>query len=148
MKKTEGFVTDDGTFFESKADAELHEAEMKLRSGLAGVYGGMNQEVFFEVVLGLMPELWSYINAYNTASAVERNQQAEVEDRSEAQLGGAAKADGGVGHVSSTEKDLEALLKLPARGHSHVPDVGGSPRPKEIQKRRTKHGVGGGQPDA
>ena len=79
---------------------------------------------------------------------LKRNQQAEVEDRSEAQLGGAAKADGGIGHVSSTEKDLEALLKLPARGHSHVPDVGGSPRPKEIQKRRTKHGVGGGQPDA
>ena len=35
MKKTEGFVTDDGTFFESQVEAALHEAELRLRMQLA-----------------------------------------------------------------------------------------------------------------
>ena len=141
MKMTQGYVTDDGTFFESKAEAELHEAEMRLRAALSGVYGGLNQEVFFEVVLGLMPELKGYIDAHNTANPPKQHQQTEVEDRAETVNGGAAEATGGIGHVSSTEEDLAALLKLPARGSSHVPNVGRSPRTKKVSERRTKHGA-------
>jgi hypothetical protein len=148
MKMAQGYVTEDGTFFESKFEAELHEAEFRLRAQMAVEYPQIGIEGFIEIVQNLMSTLKGYIDAYNTANTAIINQQAEVKDRTEAQVSGATKADGGIGHVSSTEKDLEALLKLPARGHSHVPDVGSSPRPKEIQKRRTKHGVGGGQPDA
>ena len=141
MKMAQGYVTDDGTFFESKNDAALHEAEMRLRSGLAGVYGGMNQEVFFEVVLGLMPELWSYIDAYNSAATVKLDQPTEDTDGAKANVSESPKADASMGHVSSTEEDLASLLKLPTRGPSHVPNVGGGPHAEKVSKRRQKHGA-------
>ena len=34
MKMAQGYVTDDGTFFESKLEAELHEAEALLRGNM------------------------------------------------------------------------------------------------------------------
>lgn len=141
MKMTQGYVTDDGTFFESKLEAELHEAESLLRGQLATEYPQLSQDGFFEVVQNLMPPLKGYIDAYNATYSAKRNQQAEVEDRAETVNGGAAEATGGIGHVSSTEEDLAALLKLPARGSSHVPNVGRSPRTKKVSERRTKHGA-------
>jgi hypothetical protein len=150
MKMTQGYVTDDGTFFESKHEAELHEAEMRLRIQLAHLtaFPKLDTDAFLAVVFEVRTQLRSYLDAYSAATTAQRDQQTEEQDRTTADDRRAAQADGGIGHVSSTEKDLEALLKLPARGHSHVPDVGSSPRPKEVQKRRSKHGVGGGQPDA
>ena len=36
------------------------------------------------------------------------------------------------------KKILHPLLKLPTRGHSHVPNVGGGPHAEEVSKRRSK----------
>jgi hypothetical protein len=141
MKKTEGYVTDDGTFFENHLEAALHEAESKLRGQLATAFPQVDIEKFLAIVLEVMPQLWSYIHAHNTASAAKSNQQAEEQDRAEAGDGREAKADGGIGHVSSTEEDLASLLKLPPRGPSHVSNVGSSPRTKKIPERRAKHGA-------
>lgn len=141
MKKTEGFVTDDGTFFESQHEAVLHEAEFRLRAQMAVEYPQVGIEGFIEIVGQLMPTLKGYIDAYNTAATSQRNQPAKEPDGAEASDSRKAEADGGIGHVSSTEEDLKALLKLPPRGPSNVPDVGSSPRPKKVQERRTKHGT-------
>jgi hypothetical protein len=140
MKKTQGFVTEDGTFFESEQEAMLHEAEMKLRGVLSGVYPHIVQDTFFEVIFGVMPELKEYMNAYNAPSTAKRNQPPEKQDGAEVEHSREAQADGGIGHVSSTEKDLEALLKLPARGSVHVPDMGRGSRTKKVSERREKHG--------
>ena len=141
MKKTEGFITNDGTFFESKTEAELHEAESSLRAQLAVEYPQLSNERFFEVVQSVMPALKGYIDAYNTESAVKLNQQTKEQDRAEARDSREAAPDGGIGHVSSTEEDLASLLKLPPRGPSHVPDVGSGARTKKVPERRAKHGT-------
>jgi hypothetical protein len=141
MKKTEGYVTDDGTFFENHLEAALHEAESKLRERLVTAFPQVDIEKFIAIVFEVMPQLWSYIHAHNTATAAKRDQQAEEPDRVEAQHGGEAKVDGGIGHVSSTEEDLASLLKLPPRGPSHVSNVGSGPRTKKIPERRAKHGT-------
>lgn len=143
MKKTEGFVTDDGTFFESKVEAELHEAELRLRMQLAHLtaFPDLNADAFLAVVFEVRTQLRTYIDAYNTATTSKRDQQAEEQDRAEAFDSREAKADGGIGHVSSTEEDLASLLKLPPRGLGNVPDVGRSPRTKKVPERRTKHGT-------
>lgn len=144
MKMAQGYVTEDGTFFESKLEAELHEAEAKLRVQLATEYPQLNTGGFFEVVQNLMSPLKEYINAYNATYTAKSNQQAEDEDRAEVDDGKPSATDASIGHVSSTEEDLASLLKLPTRGLSNVPDVGSGPHAKAVSKRRQKHGTGGG----
>jgi hypothetical protein len=145
MKMAQGYVTDDGTFFESKTEAVLHEAEAGLRRHLADVSNGaIDADKFLGLVLEVMPALKGFIDAYNSAITTKLNQQAKDEDRGAADESEPAKVDAGLGHVSSTEEDLASLLKLPTRGPSHVPDVGSGPHAKEVSKRRAKHGAGGG----
>jgi len=144
MKMTQGYVTDDGTFFESQNEAALHEAEWLLRGRLTAAFPQIGQDGFIEVVLEVLPALKGYIDAYQAIQVIERDQQAQDEDRGAAADGAQAKVDLGPGHVSSTEEDLAALLKLPARGRSHVPDVGSGPRPKKVSDRRKVDGTGSG----
>jgi hypothetical protein len=147
MKMAQGYVTDDGTFFESKAEATLHEAESRLRGELAIKFPAAHGDSFLAVIFELRPELKEYIDAYNAAYPPKYD-QAEVEDREEASDSGATESAANIGHVSSTEEDLAALLKLPARGPSHVPNVGSGPRPEKVQERREEHGPGVRRTDA
>jgi hypothetical protein len=136
MKKVAGYVTGDGTFFESEQEAALHESEMRLRAKLSEKYPEMPQDIVFSIIFDTMRELQEFINAANT---VERN-KTEEQDRREAEVSGAPEIAGGTGHVSSTEEDLASLLKLPTRGFEHVPNMGSRPRPKKVSDRRAKHG--------
>jgi hypothetical protein len=139
MKETKGYLTENGTFFENKAEATLYEAELRLRSRLADFNGRLDHEKFLEVVLAVMPELGEYIHAFYATRPAEPD--SEVEDREETDDRPPPEIAGGTGHVSSAEEDLASLLKLPPRGPGNVPDVGGSPRTTKVSKRRQKHGA-------
>jgi hypothetical protein len=145
MRKAEGFITGDGTFFESKSEAELHEAEVKLRHRLSVEFPQVSQEKFLEVMTVLIDEMGEYINAYQVAN---KRDPAESEVGGEIDDGIQATANDSLGHVSSTEEDLAVLLKLPARGLEHVPDVGSSARTKKVPNGRKKHGPGVRERDA
>ena len=141
MKMAQGYVTDDGTFFESKLEAELHEAEALLRGNIGASFPQLDVDKFLVIVLEIMPTLKGFIDAYNSAAAVKLNQQAQDENRRETNASEPPTVDASVGHVSSTEEDLASLLKLPTRGPSHVPDVGSRAHAEKISKRRQKHGA-------
>jgi hypothetical protein len=147
MKMAQGYVTEDGTFFESKTEAVLHEAESRLRGELAFKFPEAHADSFLTVIFELRSQMKEYIDAYNAAYPPKPD-QAEVEDREETSDSREAESAANIGHVSSTEEDLAALLKLPARGPSHVPDVGSGPRSKEVQERRAEHGSGVRRVDA
>jgi hypothetical protein len=139
----QGYVTEDGTFFESKLEAELYEAEVLLRMALVGTNAALDPEKVLQIILAVMPQLRRYVDAHYAASATKRD-PAEDEDGREADEGKPPEADASIGHVSSTEEDLASLLKLPTRGLGNVPDVGSGAHAKAIPKRRAKHGTGGG----
>ena len=141
MKMTQGYVTDDGTFFESKLEAEQHEAEMALRSMLGVEYPQVSADKFIEMVQNLMPSVRGYADAYQALQVTKRDQSTEDEDRTAVDDGLTTTPDTSTGHISSAEKDLEALLQLPARGHGNVPDVGSRPRAKKIPDRRKVDGA-------
>ena len=143
MKMAQGYVTEDGTFFESKLEAELYEAEVVLRMSLVGVNEALDPEKVLQIILAVMPQLRRYVDAHYATIAAKRD-PAEDEDGGEADESKPPETDASIGHVSSTEEDLASLLKLPTRGLGHVPDVGGSAHAKAIPKRRQKHGTGGG----
>lgn len=144
MKMAQGYITEDGTFFESKLEAELYEAEVALRMSLVGVNASLDPEKVLETILAVMPQLRRYVDAHYATIATQRDQQAKEQDRRETDASEPPKADANLGHVSSTEEDLASLLKLPARGPSHMPDVGSGTHAAKVSKRREKHGTGGG----
>src|SRR4029077_7648673 len=86
MKKTEGFVTDDGSFFESQVEAGLHEAELRLRMQLAHLtaFPDLNADAFLAVVFEVRTQLRSYLDAHNAANTAKSDQQAEEQDRTTA----------------------------------------------------------------
>jgi hypothetical protein len=145
MRKAAGFITSDGTFFESEVEAWLHEAEVRLRHRLSVEFPQVAQEKFFEVITVLIEEMGEYINAYKVAN---KRDPAEGEVGGEDDDSGKAEAHDSLGHVSSTEEDLAVLLKLPARGSEHVPDVGSGTRTKKVPDGRAKHGLGVRKRDA
>ena len=140
MRKAEGFITADGTFFEREKDAALHEAETRLRNRLSAEYPQLSQESFFGILVNVAGETGDYINALYAANSTER---AETEDEigGSAGNGSQAEVDDGLGHVASTEEDLTSLLQLPTRGLEHVSDMGSGPRSAKVSNRRKKHGA-------
>jgi hypothetical protein len=112
MREAKGYITEDGTFFVSQPEAELHEAELRLRAKLSIEYPDLSQGKLFEVVTQLIDDVGEYINAYQAAN---KRDPAESEVGEEIRDSEPAKVDDSLGHISSTEKDLTALLKLPSR---------------------------------
>lgn len=139
MKQTKGFVTDDGTFFENEYEAELYEAEFRLRAGLTTTFPQLNQEPFFTIVLTLKRELMEYLNAHSTTDA-NKPIPDEGEERVEDEPRPAPKADEHSAYVSSAEEDLASVLKLPTRRPSHVPDVRSGTQPEEVSNRSALDG--------
>jgi len=140
---TQGYVTDDGTFFESKLEAELHEAEARLRMQLGHLtaFPNLNADAFLAVVLEVRTQLRTYIDAHQAIQIVERDQQAEDTNGGASTNSEAPKVDPSTGHISGTEEELASLLKLPTRGHSDVPNVGSRSRAKKIPDRRKVDGA-------
>jgi hypothetical protein len=131
MKMTQGYVTDDGTFFERKTEAELYEAEVRLRAALPDG----DRERYLVVLLGTITETKRFIDAYEAAHTPARNQPTESEVGGQDERSEEAPPLEGRGYVSPTEEDLAALLKLPVRRHINVPDVGSGSWPEEIPDR-------------
>jgi len=141
MRKAEGFITNDGTFFERQEEAELHEAETKLRVKLSVDFPNLSQGKFFIILDDAIEVIGEYIDAYKAHDTAKR---AETKDEIGDKVDDSEppEAHDSLGHVSSTEEDLTSLLKLPTRGHGNVSDVGSSPRAEEVPHRRKKHGPG------
>jgi hypothetical protein len=139
MKQTRGFVTDDGTFFEREREAELYEAEFRLRAGLIASFPNLNQEPFFAIVLEMKRELLEYLNAYFTENATKPDpDKSEVGVEIEEPV--APPFDEHPAYINSAEEDLASILKLPVRRHSNVSDVGSSTPTEEVSNRSALDG--------
>ena len=71
MKMAQGYVTDDGTFFESKLEATLYEAEMMFRGMFAAEYPEVERGQVHCDDTSTLPTLKGYLDAYeatNTAA--------------------------------------------------------------------------------
>jgi hypothetical protein len=135
MKEAKGFITGDGSFFEKREDAELFEAEGRLRDALAFTVPAVDPDRFLSIIEMCMTPVKVYIDAVNKARPDIAENAAKVAATEQ------APPDDGLGHISAAEEDLEGLLKLPVRGSSDVPDVGSRPRSEKVSNRSKKHGT-------
>lgn len=138
MRQASGFITEDGTFFETEEEAKLHEAEQWLRGQMVMHFPQIDVDGILNLVETLRTELGEYLNA----TAAHLRTQTKKQNRTGDQDSSSSEVSGHLGHVSSAKEDLEALLQLPSRRPSHVPDVGSGPRTEKVQERREEHGPG------
>ena len=145
MKMTQGYLTEDGTFFESKQEAALYEAEIRLRDAFTDRYQKGDVEVFMTVVRALRKQIGDYCNVYFTPSPInndEPNAPAEIEEREEAPASPPTTVDDRPRILTGTEEDIASVLKLPTRRHRNVSDVGSGTLTEEIPDRGPIYGAG------
>jgi len=145
MKPTQGYLTEDGTFFESKQEAALYEAEIRLRDAFTDRYQKGDVEVFMTVVRALRKQIGDYCNVYFTPSPInndEPNAPAEIEEREEAPASPPTTVDDRPRILTGTEEDIASVLKLPTRRHRNVSDVGSGTLTEEIPDRGPLYGAG------
>jgi hypothetical protein len=126
MKPAQGYITNDGSFFESKKEATLYEAELELRGCIAEKFPKVQLELVMAMLVAVMPELRRYCDAYFYAPNTPEGEIGEASPEPETQ------ADGHSGFFSGTEEDLKGVLKLPTGRPRHVPDLGHRPYAKEV----------------
>jgi len=145
MKPTQGYLTEDGTFFESKKEAALYEAEIRLRDAFIERYQKGDVEVFMTIVRTLRKQIGDYCNVYFTPSPVditEPNTPAQEPIGEADDSGPPTTADDRPRILTGTEEDIASVLKLPTRRHRNVSDVGSSPSTEEIPDRGPLYGAG------
>lgn len=138
MRKAQGFITADGSFFESAEEAALYEAELRLRGRLTQEFPDVSQDKFFAVIITTMKEIKEYVDAHQVAG---KRIDAEDEDGEEVAGSETPKTNDGLGHVASTEEDLASLLRLPERrveGDTRVVGVHDKRRRKDMVKQTPK----------
>ena len=145
MKPTQGYLTEDGTFFESKKEAALYEAEIRLRDAFIERYQKGDVEVFMTIVRTLRKQIGDYCNVYFTPSPVditEPNTPAQEPIGEADDSGPPTTADDRPRILTGTEEDIASVLKLPTRRHRNVSDVGSSPSTEEVPDRGPIYGAG------
>ena len=136
VRKTEGYVTEDGSFFEKEKDAKLHEVELRLRSRLSETFPGIDQERFFGIMLAITNELVEYLNAYQAAHSDTKDKDGSTTGDKEK-----AEADDGLSVQHRPEEDLASLLQFPEReveGGTGMGGVRGERRRKGVVKQAPK----------
>jgi hypothetical protein len=126
MKPVQGYVTNDGSFFESKKDAAQYEAELELRERISETYPTAELDGVMAMINKMMPQLRRYCDAYYCEPITTEGEVGEETDNA------APQADGRSGFFDGTEEDLKGVLKLPTGRPRHVPDLGHRPYAKEV----------------
>lgn len=117
MKQVEGFLAEDGAFFESSTEAEYHEAKGALHD--AAIPADIDPERLCAAIDQLFPQVERYVNAKKAHDAVAP----------ECAFGQSIETETNRPRVNRTDEQraTEAnapVLKQPSRKRQPVPDVG------------------------
>lgn len=128
--KVEGYMTSDRVFFESKEEADLHEARLALDEAL--LESGINPDAYREATMRHLQVVEEYINAYKAhIRAFEYGESGS--DSSDHQL---------------TEEGVTAVFYKPTGSSESVSDVGSGERTTSVRGKRKVDGTRSRRSDA
>ncbi len=148
MKPTQGYVTEDGRFFERKTEAEYHEARRTLEIQLDAIEIGdgryVDPDKFIDVLTSVIPSAERLIDAYkadpehaqkyedDVANERQRLREALSDTTSSPVQGDGAATNSGRPYRGSRESPPGVLEQPPSR-HVSVSNVGRSPQSTKLQ---------------
>jgi hypothetical protein len=137
MKRVTGFLADDGTYFDAKADAELYEALHALEFSVRNI--GADPVKFMIVVEGCQEQLRRYLDA---KAGYEKSEATGPRP-------GAGTAPDSVDHANDSRTEAAApVLEQSLDEHQHVPDVRSGISTEAVRDNGPVDGAGGGSVDA
>lgn len=141
MKQAHGFITADGSFFESEYEAELHEAHQTL-VGLMSIA----ELSYPDSVLSFIGEnneaIERYIKASRVLQAVRREQETDEWDGLDPEDEADKKDE------AARDDQLTSVLKQSVGIDEYVPNMGRGQQPEKVQHRSKVDGSRGREPDA
>lgn len=137
MKATQGFLSEDGTFFESKAECELYEAELLLDAVCDS--HGVDPTAYKQMVRSSSQQTMRYIDAHHTYE-----EEVTSSGSQEREYATSVSAPG-----DSGSEDIAArLLELSPSSGEHMPTMGRGERTEGVSTEGEGVRVGGGTLDA
>lgn len=136
IRKVQGYVSEDGTFFESAAEANLHDTKQVLEGLLLGEFHNVGQIV--EFMEANHAEVEAFIKSVQAVRGLEAERELANDPEDDAD-----QADDGGG-----EEGAAPVLQQPTDSGEHLPDLGRSVSAKEIRDKRKKHGTRSGKAHA
>lgn len=136
MRATQGFLSEDGTFFISKAECELYEAELVLDAVCDSHY--VDPTAYKAMIRRSTMGTRRYINAFETC---EKEVAAQSEQREYAT---SVSAPGDAG----SEAIAARLLELSSGSNEHMPTVGSGERTEGVSTEGEGVRVGSGASNA
>lgn len=139
VREAHGFFTDDGSFYERKEEAELHDTEAAIIDYLK------NAGIQPEPILELLNEMRTEIEDYYDKAKAERetrapsNPESGREDDHSSTKSDRVESD--TSDNGSSEARVESVQQQPGARRKSVSNVGRRKRPKTIQDKRKEHGT-------
>lgn len=151
-KRVRGFMSEDNKFFETKAEAEYHDAKQ--------VVGGLlladwtNADLILNFMEANCAEVERFIKAIQAKRGIDKEREAEfnewAERESDDEIASLSQPQDDTDQAddSGREEDNARPLKQPSQRGQYVSDLGRSVSPKEIRNQRKKHGSRSRKPNA
>lgn len=143
VKPAQGFMSDDGNFFDTEAEAEHHEAETNLMMVLGSSYlAGDAIDTFMEHCVTHKAVIRRYLDAYEAINQQEETTISEHDKAAAYVIAASSFAEArrySQDNTAGSQADA-SLQPLADNRHSDVSDVGGSPRSEAVQDDTTRDG--------
>lgn len=122
MKRVSGFLTNDGTYFDTEDEARLYDAMAALTFAATNV--GANPKAVFVIVDGCMNQIEEYINAKRAHQKAEHANPFSAEPTASPAFN--------YTNDGTTETPIPSILEQPPHVDEYVPDVGSGVGAEEI----------------
>ena len=127
VESVSGYLAKDGTFFQSREEAEQHESREALIAALQETNGKINVIAFLEVINANATQVQRFLTAHNIKGpSTSRRHAYDI-----AQAEGAAPVE-----------------QQPAGGRKHMPDIRHRSQSEAVRDDREGDGLGGRERDA
>lgn len=158
MKPVEGFMTDDGTFYETAEQAAYEEAKLTLEGLL--ISERIQAESFIEVTEKLHVQIATFIQAHQAFQSVTREQieYHDEQDGNGEKYGFSTEAkplfaqppedDFDTSDLPGGKEDSASIQHEQANSSEHVSDMGSGEQPTPVRHHRTQHGIRSRKSDA
>jgi hypothetical protein len=136
MRRVNGFIASDGTFFETADQCEFYEANYALDYAVRAI--GADPDKFRIVVNGCASQVRRYLDAKEAFEKAEYADGGAWAARAEP----AAPSDLDRARHGEATRDATSVQQQPADSDQHVSDVGSGERAEAVSNERSEHGAG------
>lgn len=139
-KPVQGFLSDDGVFFDTFPEADMHNAEMKIRAFcVTHKPNPIDDERLFDIIEALAVPIKGYLHAKAVIEGIKAGNY-RTRQAAQAEEDKAGSDEDGTGPSS--------IFEQPTDGHEPMPDMGDGTSTESILGERTSDGPRSGKRNA